>query len=117
VSGIQASSAFVAEGSEESSTLLEACSMVTLRIHPARGFQRGLSRTQRRRRQRERRVKASFKVNNSTTVAQHRVVTTPASVEFGRSTGVSNATPDLEEWHVRTDLGGMVVADLLPDLS
>jgi len=80
---------------------------------------KGFSRTQRRRRQRERQVRASFKVNNSTTVEQHGTVTRLTTLEFGTPAGISNMTrtPDLEEWRVvRTDLRGMILSDVLPDL-
>jgi len=111
---VEASLTPVTSGSKGSIESVGVCPAVTLQMHPAR---KGLSRTQRRRRQREKRMKASSQVHDLTTIAQHKAVTATAVVGPSGSVIVSNATPELQEWRVRTDLGEGVLADLLPDLS
>jgi len=111
---MKVSSVPAADGRKESTELVEKCPVVTLQLQPVR---KGLSRTQRRRRQRKNRIKASPKVRDQPTVEWRGAVTTTAMKGPSGSAIVSEATPDLQEWRVWTGLGEGVLADLLPDLS
>jgi len=111
---VEASLTPVTNGNEGSTKAVETCPVETLQMQPVR---KGLSRTQRRRRQRNNRIKALPKVHRLPTVERRVSVTTTAMMVPSGSAVDPETTPDLQEWRVRTGLGEWVLADLLPDLS